>query len=43
MQELTDSAVLNDLGIVRSISVRKTPLFPDSKAGKNLRNKEEIL
>ena len=38
MQELTDSTVLNDLGIIRSISVRKSPLFPDSRAEKNLRN-----
>jgi len=37
-----DSMVLNNLGIIRTISVRKSPLFPDSRAGKNLRKKEEI-
>jgi len=42
MQKFLDSEVLNDLGIVRSISVRKYPLFPNSRAGKNLRKMEEI-
>ena len=41
-QKFPDSAVLNDLGIVRTISVRKSPPFPNSRAEKKLRNKEEI-
>jgi len=42
MQEFQDSIVYNKLGIVRSISVRKSPLFPNSRTEKNLRKKEEI-
>ena len=39
MKKLPDSAVINDMGIIRSISVRKSPLFSNSRAGENLRKK----
>ena len=42
MQKSTDSAVRNDLGIVRTISVRKSPLFPNSRAGKNLQKRRKF-
>jgi len=42
MQKLRDSASSNELDIIRTIPVRKTPLFPYSRARKNLRKRRKF-